>query len=69
MIFTKSETLTEADQIEQRRLISYGFAPGNYMNRCHVCQDEFTGDKRSVTCKPCAERAAHLLVRDVPEIF
>ena len=34
----------------------YGYAPGNYMNKCHHCQQVVTGaDKRAVTCHPCAE--------------
>jgi len=31
-----------------------GWAPGNYTNNCHTCFEEFVGDKRAVTCAPCA---------------
>lgn len=31
-----------------------GFAPGEYLCKCHICGDEFTGDKRAVECKHCA---------------
>lgn len=37
-------------------LKQYGYAPGNYMNKCHTCGKvvEFV-DKRAITCRPCAE--------------
>ena len=31
-----------------------GYAPGNYMNKCVSCGDEFFGDKLSGECQPCA---------------
>jgi hypothetical protein len=31
-----------------------GFAPGEYLCKCHICGKEFTGDKRAVECQPCA---------------
>lgn len=34
----------------------YGYAPGNYLNRCHACNQVTTDtDKRAITCRPCAE--------------
>lgn len=30
------------------------WAPGDYFNRCHRCQDYFTGDKRAGICADCA---------------
>lgn len=37
-------------------LRQYGYAPGNYMNRCCKCQQIVSNvDKRAVTCRPCAE--------------
>lgn len=33
----------------------YGYAPGHYMNKCHVCKEVVVGvDKRAITCRPCA---------------
>lgn len=32
-----------------------GYAPGSYSCSCTTCGKEFIGDKRAVTCKPCAE--------------
>lgn len=31
-----------------------GYAPGGYMCRCRTCKAQFDGDKRAVTCLPCA---------------
>jgi len=31
-----------------------GYAPGHYYCRCSVCGEQFQGDKRAVTCEPCA---------------
>jgi hypothetical protein len=37
-------------------LKGYGYAPGDYMNKCHRCGQIVSGlDKRAVTCRPCAE--------------
>ncbi len=37
-------------------LLSCGYAPGDYMSRCHVCEDlVYNVDKRAITCRPCAE--------------
>ena len=34
----------------------YGYAPGQYMNKCHNCEHVVDGlDKRAFTCLPCAE--------------
>ena len=46
--------------VEQRtewaHLMRYGYAPGNYMSKCHNCEHVVTGvDKRAVTCRACAE--------------
>ena len=35
-----------------------GYATGSYQCRCAGCDDEFTGDKRSLFCLPCAARKA-----------
>ena len=41
---------------EWARLKSYGYAPGEYMSKCHLCKQWVAGlDKRAFTCKPCAE--------------
>jgi hypothetical protein len=36
-----------------------GYAPGSYFCRCHVCGDQFEGDKRAFQCLPCAVAAAN----------
>lgn len=36
-------------------LKGYGYAPGNYMSKCHRCKQVVIMDKRAVTCRPCAE--------------
>jgi len=44
----------EPDWLHLKR---YGYAPGNYMNRCHACEAMFSDlDKRASTCRPCAEQ-------------
>jgi hypothetical protein len=43
-------------QGDWQHLKPYGYAPGNYMVRCHRCAkiaDDV--DKRAITCRPCAE--------------
>lgn len=35
-----------------------GFAPGDYLPRCNVCNRQFSGDKRAFHCLPCALKAA-----------
>lgn len=32
----------------------HGFAPGNYMCKCSICQETFIADKRCMTCGGCA---------------
>lgn len=31
-----------------------GYAPGHYLNVCHICNESFMGDKYSTMCEPCA---------------
>lgn len=46
----------------------YGYAPGDYMTRCHVCGAITNGvDKRAVTCRPCAE-ATHAKSKATPVV-
>ncbi len=33
-----------------------GYAPGDYHCRCARCEQMFIGDKRAVSCLPCAEK-------------
>lgn len=42
----------------ERRAALGGYAPGNYMCRCAICEGEFTGDKRAFQCWPCAKKAS-----------
>ncbi|AXQ69313.1 5'-3' deoxyribonucleotidase [Caulobacter phage CcrBL9] len=37
-------------------LRGYGWAPGGYMSTCHSCEQTFIGDKRAISCHPCATR-------------
>jgi hypothetical protein len=49
-----------ADLAERKRgwpLI--GYAPGNYFCKCHICDEQFEGDKRAFHCLPCALNRAH----------
>lgn len=41
----------------------FGFATGSYMCHCHTCKVEFEGDKRAITCLPCALTRAETAVR------
>lgn len=35
-------------------LRGYGWAPGNYYSLCFTCDQQFIGDKRAISCHPCA---------------
>ncbi len=49
-----SPVVGRGDTVQHLR--PYGYAPGDYMSRCHVCEELMEGvDKRAVTCRPCAE--------------
>ncbi len=41
-----------------------GYAPGTYSCTCCICNAHFIGDKRAVTCEPCAVRMEILALRD-----
>jgi len=46
---------------EWLHLKQYGYAPGDYMNKCHTCGKVVAFvDKRATICRPCAE-ARHAL--------
>ena len=46
----------EAAGDDWQHLKPHGYAPGDYMSKCHRCGQVATGlDKRAVTCRPCAE--------------
>ena len=53
-----------AGQVERRvgraaweHLKPYGYAPGNYMGKCHECGKVWDDqDKRAWTCRECAEK-------------
>ena len=60
--------IKETSPIEQSEptdadLHKYRYAPGGYMNTCHLCDKPFSGDKRAYTCRPCA---VELSVCDTP---
>jgi len=44
----------ERDIIERRPARLGGFAPGGYFCKCVHCDEQFTGDKRAISCLPCA---------------
>lgn len=50
--------MVDAKKIEGRLYPFHGYAPGNYMNFCFNCRQQFEGDKRAVRCEPCAEYMA-----------
>lgn len=58
------EEMTEKIRWQQQALRSIrdtrpmlgGWAPGNYLRRCHVCKGGFIGDKRAMQCADCAYR-------------
>jgi hypothetical protein len=38
-----------------RELVPWGYAPGDYMNKCHDCGDTYLDmDKRAMRCERCA---------------
>lgn len=41
-----------------RRPPRHGWAAGQYMNKCHSCEQPFIGDKRAVQCADCAYKDA-----------
>jgi hypothetical protein len=44
----------ERDIVERRPARLGGFAPGGYFCKCVHCGEQFTGDKRAISCLPCA---------------
>lgn len=39
-----------------QHLLKYGYAPGNYMGKCHTCNEiHIDLDKRATNCRTCAE--------------
>lgn len=36
------------------RPMNGAWAPGNYLNQCNRCGEQFIGDKRAVVCADCA---------------
>ena len=44
--------MTNAPQTTTGRI--GGYAPGGYLCRCMSCNQTFIGDKRAVSCLPCA---------------
>lgn len=47
-------------------LKQYGYAPGNYMSHCRVCDNVVVGlDKRAICCLPCAQ-SKHARAKDTP---
>lgn len=56
---TTPTAVKEAGGVEAwEHLKPYGYAPGNYMSRCHACCESFAMDKRAITCRRCAEQLA-----------
>lgn len=44
----------QAAENVDRRPGKGAWAPGVYLNKCTSCGDGFTGDKRALSCAPCA---------------
>lgn len=40
-------------------ILEKGWAPGHYANKCRVCGETFTGDKRASCCADCAYEDAN----------
>lgn len=53
----KDETCPLVEQYREKQkenLKPFGYAEGGYICRCHICKEQFIGDKRAITCKQCA---------------
>lgn len=42
-----------------------GYAPGNYMNICCDCKEQFEGDKRAIQCLPCAAESVNRVIESL----
>ena len=42
-----------------------GYREGNYFNKCGVCGNQFTGDKRAVRCEKCSIFYPNWIITDV----
>jgi hypothetical protein len=63
---TDTTDTTKAD--DWRHLKAYGYAPGHYMNRCHLCNATVAGvDKRAITCRACAEKLHAARLKDTDD--
>jgi len=49
-----------------KEYISAGFAYGSYMCKCSECGEDFMGDKRATTCRPCAEKNIERCANTLP---
>lgn len=47
--------MIDAKTVEGRSYPLHGYAPGNYMNFCFNCRQQFIGAKGALRCEPCAE--------------
>jgi hypothetical protein len=50
--------LKPEEELRQKALARFGFAPGWYSCKCTCCRSEYIGDKRSTCCQQCAEVAS-----------
>lgn len=46
--------ILEAMANQDKRSRKGMWAPGEYCCKCHKCGSSFMGDKRAMTCAPCA---------------
>lgn len=51
------EPAVKASALPSATLADFGYAPGVYAFHCLDCDQEELGDKRSIRCKSCAEKA------------
>lgn len=66
----KTDIKAQILRARHRTLLDAGYAPGFYMGPCPSCGRDFTADKRSLVCKPCAEKviAADPVAYDVLDV-
>lgn len=52
---TRDPNFSSKRHEDWQHLKQYGYAPGDYMNRCHRCGAVYIMDKRAITCLACAQ--------------
>jgi len=52
-------TLLLTEKITKLKYPIGGFAPGHYISKCAICDQDFLGDKYARQCEPCAINAVN----------